>query len=111
LLSATLVFALQAGAPADRAGELILGPIDDGQFRVWAARSDWSLPPAAGEVVEWRGERWRVVEAAGEFLRVRSREDECSDRVVPTGEARLLGLSRALNSGEVLSYRLHAVRE
>jgi hypothetical protein len=53
-----------------------------------------------------------VVAAGGESLRVRPPHgNDAFDRVVPVGEVRLIGLSRALPSGEVIAYRLHAVRE
>jgi hypothetical protein len=91
---------------------LLEGPITEGQVRGWAARSDWSMPPHPGEPVEWRGERWQVIGAEGESLRVRPPDGtDAADRVAPAGEVRLLGLSRALQSGEVVRYRLHAVRE
>jgi hypothetical protein len=112
LSAAALALSLGGTRPQSPGHLLMAGPLDEGVLRSWAARSDWSSPPASGEPVEWRGAKWRVVDAEAGSLQVRPIDDnDSADRVVPVGEARLIGLSRALPSGEVVTYRLHAVRE
>jgi hypothetical protein len=105
-----LIIAARDPGPEQPGHQVMFGPLDEAQLRIWAARSDWSRPPQSGEAVEWRGERWQVVDAEEESLWVRPFHDnDSSDRVVPAGEARLVPLSRAVPSGEVIAYRLHAV--
>ena len=107
LSSAALVIALRSPRPRP---PVTGGPLDEAVLRAWAARSDWSRPPQPGEAVEWRGERWQVVAAGADSLRARTLDlNDRADRVVPLGEARLIGMARAMPSGEVVRYRLHAV--
>jgi hypothetical protein len=85
------------------------GPISEEDVRAWAARTDWSLPPQPGEWVEWGGSSWQVVEGGPELLGWRSGPQKLS--VIPAAEARLSPPARTLPSGEVVRYRIHAVRE